>query len=278
MDSSRKIPCGLPLEWIGWYIGRVDSSPATPDVPDGRFQATHWSVILAAGAQGGKQDLAHGALAQLCQTYWAPLYGFIRGRGYSLHDAQDLTQGFFAHLIEHQIYTHADRQKGKFRSFLLASLKNFLLNAHAREQALKRGGACEFLPLNEETAVAAETLFKSTALPGALATEDRFFERQWAETLIRTAFERVEAEFAAEGKNDLFGALEGFLRSGAQPLPTYEQLAARLATPAATIRSHVTRLRARYRTILRAELRRTVDSDEEVDQELRELLRILTAS
>ena len=252
-------------------------APTFDDVPDDRFQATHWSVILAASQTEEAADLAQGALSQLCQTYWAPLYGFIRSRGYSVHDAQDLTQGFFVHLIEHQIYTRADRQKGKFRSFLLASLKNFLLNAYAREQALKRGGACEFLPLHEEQAVAAEALFKSTAVPGALVTEDRLFERHWAETLIRAALDRLQAEFTAEGKGALFAALEGFLRTGAQPLPTYDELAARLAMPAATIRSHVTRLRARYREVLRAELRRTVDSEAEVDEELRELLRILTS-
>ena len=200
---------------------------ATDDGSISRFQATNWSVILAASQSGTTADLAQRALAQLCQTYWAPLYSFIRSRGYALHDAQDLTQGFFAHLIEHQIYTRADRQKGKFRSFLLASLKNFLLNEHAREQALKRGGACEFLPLHEDQAVAAEALFKSTAVPGALAIEDRLFERQWAETLIRTAFGRLAAEFTAEKKGALFDALEGFLRTGANPLPTYDELAAR---------------------------------------------------
>jgi DNA-directed RNA polymerase specialized sigma24 family protein len=255
----------------------VPSAPASHDGLTSRFQATHWSVILAAGQAGDAAEPAQRALSQLCQTYWAPLYGYVRSRGYALHDAQDLTQGFFAHLIEHQIYTRADRRKGKFRSFLLASLKNFLLNEHAREQALKRGGACEFLPLHEEQVVAAEALFKSTVVPRGMATEDRLFERQWAETLIRAAFDRLAAEFAAEGKAPLFEALEGFLRTGTHPLPSYDELAARLATPAATIRSHVTRLRARYREVLRAELRCTVDSEAEVDQELQELLRVLTS-
>ncbi len=241
-----------------------------------RFAATRWSVVLAAGAHETDPEAAHAALTQLCSSYWPPLYGFVRGRGYAVHDAQDLTQGFFAHLIEHQIYARTDQQKGKFRSFLLASLKNFLANARAREQALKRGGACEFLPLEPEQVTAAEALYQSTIVPGALATEDHCFERQWAETLVKGAFDLVAAEYAAGGKNALFGVLEVFLRSSANPLPSYEQLAAQLRMPAATIRSHVTRLRTRYREALRAELRRTVDSEAEVDQELRELLRVLT--
>ena len=102
------------------------------------FAPTHWSVVLAAGESQAEPQIAQTALAQLCQTYWAPLYTFVRSRGYSVHDAQDLTQGFFAYLIEQKIYTRADRQQGKFRSFLLASLKNFLSDAYDREHALKR--------------------------------------------------------------------------------------------------------------------------------------------
>ena len=242
-----------------------------------RFDPTRWSVVLAAGRQAEAPGAAQTALAELCQTYWAPLYGFIRGRGYGLHDAQDLTQGFFCHLIEHQIYARVDRTKGKFRSFLLAAVKHFLNDAYDREHALKRGGGCEFLPLQEEQAVAAEALFQSSAAPGTDTTGDRFFERQWAETLVATTLGRLAAEFEAEGKGPLYKALEAFVQGSADPLPSYDQLATRLVMPAATVRSHVNRLRARYREGLRAELRRTVESDEEVDEELRELLRILTA-
>jgi DNA-directed RNA polymerase specialized sigma24 family protein len=199
-----------------------------------------------------------------------------RRRGYSLHDAQDLTQGFFGHLIEHQIYRRTDQTKGKFRSFLLVSAKHFLGDAYDRERTLKRGGRCEFLPLHEEQATVAEALFQSSIVPGVQTTEDQLFERQWAETLTATALGHLEAEFAAEGKAALFTALEVFVRGGSDPVPSYDQLAGRLEMPAATVRSHVTRLRARYRALLRAELRRTVERDEEVDEELRELLRVLT--
>ncbi len=233
--------------------------------------------MLAAGRDEEAPELARAALAELCQTYWAPLYGFIRGRGYSLHDAQDLTQGFFTHLLEHQIYTRADQTKGKFRSFLLAAVKNFLNDAYDRQRALKRGSANEFLPLHDAQAVSAEALFQSTACPGAAGSADCLFEQQWAETLIGTALQRLAEEFAAGGKADLFRALEVFLRGSAEPLPSYDQLANRLGMPAATMRSHVTRLRARYRDLLRAELRRTVQTEAEVDEELGELLRVLTA-
>jgi RNA polymerase sigma factor (sigma-70 family) len=255
----------------------MQSLPGSADGRGDRFEPTHWSVVLAAGGNEDAPEVAQAALAQLCKSYWAPLYGFIRSRGYPVHDAEDLTQGFFAHLIEHRIYARTDRGKGKFRSFLLASLKNFLTDAYDREHALKRGGACEFLPLHEDQVEAAEAAFQSSTVGGAATTEDRHFEIQWATALIAAAFARLTAEAEAGGKSHLLGVLDIFLRGGAAPLPTYEQLAARLAMPAATVRSHVARLRARYRFFLRAEVRRTVDSEEEVDEELQELLRVLTA-
>lgn len=243
-----------------------------------RFEPTHWSVVLAAGREADTPEPAQTALTELCRTYWPPLYGFVRGRGYSLHDAQDLTQGFFCHLIEHRIYTRVDQTRGKFRSFLLTAIKNFLNNLYEREHALKRGGGCEFLPLHEEQAIAAEVLFQSTTTPEMIVSDDHLFERQWAETLIATTLGRLAAEYEAEGKATLYRALEAFVQGSVEPLPSYEQLGPRLGVPVGTARSHVHRLRARYREILRAELRRTVGSEAEVDGELRELLRVLTAA
>ena len=244
--------------------------------PDGRFEPTHWSVVLAASREVDTGDTAQGPLAQLCRTYWSPLYGFVRGRGYSVHDAQDLTQGFFCHLIEHRLYAHTDQTRGKFRSFLLASLKHFLADAYDRAHALKRGGACEFLPLHEEQVTAAEAMFQGSTAPGVSAAEDQLFERQWAETHDAAALGRLAAEWVTEGKEALFKTLEVFVRGGTEPPPSYDELARRLKMPEATVRSHVNRLRARYRALVRAELRRTVDSEETVDEELHELLRVLT--
>ena len=231
---------------------------------------------MAAGKTQSDPEIARAALAELCQTYWPPLYAYVRGRGYSIHDAQDLTQGFFAYLIEHKIHLRADREKGKFRAFLLASLKNFLSHAREREQTLKRGGGREFLPLDEGRAEAAESLFQTHTSTGSSALpEDKLFEKSWAETLVSTTLDRLAATYKAEGKADLFESFQTFLTAGAEALPAYSELATRLAVAESTIRSHITRLRARYREMLRDEVRRTVNTEAEVDAELRELLRIL---
>ena len=239
------------------------------------FPSTHWSVVLAAGRSQVEPQLAHAALAELCQTYWAPLYGFVRSRGYAVHDAQDLTQSFFAYLIEHKIYARVDRQKGRFRSFLLASLKNFLADVSDRERTLKRGGGQNFLPLHEEQIEYAESLFHTHS---RTSNADLIFDRSWAEALVAAGLERLAADYKRESKEKLFNELKIFVTSGATPLPTYGDLAARLGITESTLRSHVTRLRARYREVLRAEVRQTVATEAEVDEELHELLRMLTAA
>jgi RNA polymerase sigma-70 factor (ECF subfamily) len=237
------------------------------------FPSTHWSAVLAAGKSQVEPDLARAALAELCQTYWTPLYSFVRSRGYTVHDSQDLTQSFFAYLLEHKIYARVDRQKGRFRSFLLASLKNFLADTADRERTLKRGGGQNFLPLHEEQAKQAESLFQTHS---ATRNEDRLFDRSWAEALVATGLERLSADYKRESKEKLFNELRIFVAGGAGPPPTYAELADRLGIAESTLRSHVTRLRARYREALRAEVRRTVDTEAQVDEELHELFRVLT--
>lgn len=254
----------------------MQSLPGTVYGQADPFTATQWSVIVAAGKTQTDPEIASAPLAQLCQTYWPPLYTYVRTRGYSVHDAQDLTQGFFAHLIEHKVHLRADRQLGKFRSFLLASLKNFLSHAREREQTLKRGGGRDFVAFDEGRAEAAESLFQTHVSTNAAAVaDDVLFEKTWAETLVETALDRLAAAYKAEGKQNLFENFQSFLGAGAEPLPSYSELASRLAVTESTVRSHVTRLRARYREMLRAEVRRTVDTESEVDEELRELLRVL---
>jgi DNA-directed RNA polymerase specialized sigma24 family protein len=255
----------------------VKTVPGTARVLGDPFAPTHWSVIVAAAKSQVEPEAAKAALAQLCETYWVPLYTFVRSRGYSLHDAQDLTQGFFAFLIEHKIYARADRTKGRFRSFLLASLKNFLADARDREHALKRGGGKDFLPLNEEQIGEAESLFQTRSNADESDNEDRLFERSWAEALVTAGLERVSASYKLEGKEKLFEELKIYLTGGVDSLPSYTDLASRLGLVASSLRSHVTRLRARYREALRVEVRRTVETETEVDAELRELLRVLTS-
>ena len=237
------------------------------------FPSTQWSVVLAAGRSLAEPEKAQAALGELCQIYWTPLYSFVRSRGYTVHDAQDLTQSFFAHLIEHKIYRRVDRQKGRFRWFLLASAKNFLVNASNRERTLKRGGGQSFLPLHEQQIDEAESLFQTHR---SVSNGDQLFDRGWAEALISAGMERLSAEYKRDSKETLFNELKVFLTGSAEPVPTYSELAHRLRIAESTLRSHVTRLRARYREVLRAEVRRTVDTDAEVDEELHELLRVLT--
>ena len=248
---------------------RVASGQSRSDV----FPSTHWSVVLAAGKSQAEPQTAEAALAELCQVYWAPLYGFVRSRGHTVHDAQDLTQSFFAYLLEHKIYARVNRQKGRFRSFLLASLKNFLADAADKERTLKRGGAQIFLPLHEDQAQEAESLFQTHS---GMSNGDRLFDRSWAEALVSAALERVSEDYKREAKEHLFNELRMFVAGGAEPPPTYAELTDRLGITESTLRSHVTRLRVRYREALRNEVRRTVDSEKQVDQELRELLHVLT--
>ena len=254
----------------------MNSQPRTIHGPGDPFASTHWSVILAAGQDEAEPEAAQTALAELCQTYWAPLYTFVRRRGHSAHDAEDLTQSFFVWLLENKVYLRADSRKGKFRSFLLNCLKNRLADAHDHKQALKRGGGWDPLPLNEAQVETAESLFQTHGATEESPDEDRLFERAWAETLVAAALKRTAAHYRDENKKKLFEELKIFVTGGTTPLPTYSDLAERLSVQASTLRGEVTRLRARYREGLRAEVRQTVESEAEVAGELRELLRVLT--
>ncbi|HEU0370048.1 MAG TPA: hypothetical protein VFR42_12595 [Candidatus Acidoferrum sp.] len=196
----------------------------------------------------------------------------MRSRGYTVHDAQDLTQSFFAYLIEHKIYARVDRQKGRFRSFLLASMKNFLAHASDRERTLKRGGGQNFLPLHEEQIENAESLFQTHSS----SSEDRVFDRSWAAALVTAGLERLAADYKGESKEKLFRELRAFLGGGAGPPRPYAELAVRLGMSESTLRTHVTRLRARYREALHAEVRRTVATEAQAQEELHVLLRVLT--
>lgn len=239
------------------------------------FCSTHWSVVLAAGRSQAEPEVARAALAELCQTYWAPLYSFVRSRGYGVHDAQDFTQDFFAYLIERKIYARVDRAKGSFRSFLLASLKNFIGHAADRERTLKRGGGQILLPLHESQINEAESFLQAH---GGKGNEDWIFDRSWAEALVTAGLGRLATDYKQAGKEGLFNELRSFLAGGAEPPLSYPDLAARLGITESTLRSHVTRLRARYREALRAEVRQTVETEIEVEEELRELFRVLAAT
>jgi len=244
----------------------VKATPGTLQEGGASFTTTHWSVIAQCALTAPE---ATNALAQLCETYWPPIYSFIRRRGYPPGDAQDLTQSFFAYLLRTKDYARVDPIHGKFRSFLLASVKHFLANDWDREQALKRGGGCQFVSLDSETA---ETFYDAAGAPDL--TAELLFDVRWATTLTTGALNSLRQELEGEGKVKLFEQLSGFL-TGGSVIPSYDEMSASTGLPRATVRTHVHRLRLRYREILRGEVGRTVSSPDEIDEELRYLCNIL---
>lgn len=246
--------------------------PGTVQDGGASFVTTHWSLI-AACTNGS--ETADEALAQLCRDYWPPLYSFVRRRGYSPADAQDLVQGFFAFLLETRVYAKTDRNKGKFRSFLLASIKHYMADVWDREHTLKRGGDRSFVSLDEQMEVV-EKMYVNEAATTTL-NEEQAYEQRWATALVTRALARVGEEFADGPKTQLFNGLKPFLTGGVG-LPSQTEVAAKLDMPIDTLRSHLSRLRARYRELLREEVARTVAVAEDVDEELRHLCSILTVA
>jgi RNA polymerase sigma factor (sigma-70 family) len=231
----------------------------------GQFATTRWSLVVAAGA-GDSSPAARDALATLCETYWYPLYVYLRGRGYSAEDAQDLTQAFFARLLEKHALRHADPARGRFRSFLLASLRNFVANQHERESAHKRGGGAPMLSLEMDSA---EGRFQLE--PASTDTPERVFDRLWALTLLERVISRLEAETAARGNPpSRFDQLKAYL-TGDEPALSYAQTASQLGISEAAVKVAVHRLRRRFRDLVRDEISHTVSSPEDVEAELRHL-------
>ena len=245
----------------------MKDTPGTLQEGGASFASTHWSIV----AQSAQTDVpeAANALAQLCETYWAPIYSFIRRRGYAPSDAEDLTQSFFAYFLRTKAYSRTDRLHGKFRSFLLASVKNFLADNWDREQAIRRGGGYRFVSLDQGTA---ESFYDVASAPDS--TAEHLFELRWAKSLTAGALDSLRQELHAEGKARLFEQLKNFL-TGGNVLPSYDEASAQTGLPRATVKTHVHRLRQRYREIVRREVARTVSSPHEIDEELRYLCNIL---
>jgi DNA-directed RNA polymerase specialized sigma24 family protein len=245
-----------------------------PPDRDGLFVSTRWSLVLEASELGRSSARSLDALSELCRIYWRPLYLFLRRQGHNQDDAQDLTQGFFVDLIETRAYARADKEKGRFRSFLLGALKHFVADMRDRDHAQKRGGGVLPLPLNERVLEEMEIFAaRKTADP-----PEQIYDREWAATLVRQTMSRLENEAAITGKADIFGYLKPFLATPDETAIPYEEIARRSQRLVTTLRSDVARLRARYRTILREEVRGTVAGDDEVDDELRHLCRVLVAA
>lgn len=247
----------------------VDSPETTRTEPAHRpeFLTTHWSVVL--GAARNDTTHARAALARLCQTYWPPLYAFVRRRGYSPEDAQDLTQGFFEHLLEKNAVASVSPAKGRFRSFLLASLNNFLAGEWTKARAQKRGGG-QVISLD---AASAETWLSQAASHDC--TPEKAFELRWAITLLEQVYRQLEEEHQSQGKAESFAALRTTLAGSREAAP-YAEIARQLGLSEAGARVAAHRLRQRYRELLRETIAETVGSREEVDEELRDLMRILS--
>jgi RNA polymerase sigma-70 factor (ECF subfamily) len=245
--------------------------PGTLQEGGAAFQTTHWTVVFRAGEPDSEAS-ARQALSRFCEAYWPPFYSFLRHRGYSSADAQDLVQGFFAHLLEQNTLSRADRQKGRLRTFLLGSLENFLYNEYDRARALKRGGGKQVLSIEEHLPEAEAAMLATVHLSDAGC-----YDLVWASNIVSRAWKNLEDEFEAEGKAEWLEELRPFVAGGSARPPSQEEAATRLRVPIATLRTWLSRLRQRFRESLRAEVGTTVSDSADIDGELRHLYQILMA-
>ena len=233
------------------------------------FHTTHWSAVLAAGDRHAPN--CEQALAALCRTYWYPLYGYVRGCGFSPEDAQDITQSFFCRLIEVDLLARANRDRGRFRWFLLKSLQNFLRNEITRAGAQKRGGGRDVVSWD---AMEAEQRYAAELVdPGSA---DLIFDRRWARAIMEQALDKLSGEFSRSGRRELFERLRHYLACEARE-GEYVNIASELGLSTAAVKVTVYRVRQRYREIIRSEIAHTVSDPAEVDDELRHLAQLLSA-
>ena len=243
------------------------SEPASVDSKAEIFATTHWSEVLQAGETDSPQ--AAEALARLCRAYWYPLYAYVRRQGRTVEDAQDLTQEFFARLLDRQYLRLADRNRGRFRTFLLTSLKHFLINEWNKSKREKRGGGRQIISLDGEDT---ETRFR--AEPTEDRSPDKAFDRRWAMVLLDRVLEQLQVEFTAAERGQLFEELKSFL-TGEENEVSYTEIGRRLWMTESNLKVTVYRLKRRYRELLRAEIARTVDDPKAIDEEMRDLFAAL---
>jgi RNA polymerase sigma-70 factor (ECF subfamily) len=232
------------------------------------FTTTHWSVVLAAGQTN--TPLAAAALAELCRSYWYPLYAFVRRKGHSPHDAEDLTQAFFARLLEENYIADADRERGRFRTYLLAALTHFLADEWDKARRLKRGGGREMISFDAASAEERYRLEPVDQLDAA-----KLYERRWVTTLFDKVLARLEEEFRDSGKGELFDGLKSCLLAEDSGT-SYAHLGARLGLKEDAVKQAVHRMRRRYRELFREEIAQTVAGPGEVEDELKHLFAVLS--
>lgn len=243
----------------------MTSEHSTPvsSAPGDVFATTHWTVVLAAGARHTPQ--ADSALEELCRTYWFPLYAYVRRRGHAKADAEDLVQAFFARFLAKNYLAGLSAERGRFRAFLLASLKHFLANEWDKAQTQKRGGGAAHLSLDWQTA---DTQFQVAATHEP--SPDRAFDREWALALLAKVIGRLQAECAADGKAKLFEQLKIFLTAGGGE-SAQGGVAQALGMEEGAVRVAIHRLRKRYRALLREEIAQTLADESQVDAEMQAL-------
>jgi RNA polymerase sigma factor (sigma-70 family) len=234
------------------------------------FHTTHWSIILA--AMNPDAPGSRAALASFCQSYWMPLYAYVRRRGHEVEDAKDLTQAFFEQVIDKNLLSGVKREGGKFRSFLLTALKHFLINEWHRDRAGKRGGGKQMISIDE----AAEEGYQRNLAEHE--TPESIYERQWALTVLGQVIRKLGEEHTASGKSEVFVHLKGCLPGSEDSSGHYREAAAALNMNEAALRMAVTRLRRRYGEILRAEIASTVASPQDIDDEIAHLIQAVSGS
>ena len=233
------------------------------------FVTTRWSVILSASRFANEEQRARDALAELCRTYWRPIFSFVRGRGYSIEDAQDLTQDFFVTILKNDWLQHADRNRGRFRSLLLRSLQNFLINAAKKSHTRKRGGDVEFVSWHDWMSEGPSDLSIPAAMLESLPPE-RLFDLTWAATVVEHALQRLREECESKDKLWLFQTLSPHLTEERDEV-SYAELSAELGIAETGVKKQLHNMRQRYRTLLRAEVSQTVENPADVDDEIRYL-------
>ena len=246
----------------------MKNRPGTLQEGGAPFYTTHWSVVVQA-MESQPPASVQQALGDFCQAYWPPLYTFVRRRGYAPADAQDLVQGFFAHLLAEDTLSRADREKGRLRTFLLGAFQRYLASEYGRVHTLKRGAGQQIVSMDDGLAGAAEALLAVGDL-----NDVNTYDRTWVQTLVDRAWERLQNEFAVESKASLLNEIKPFLLGGTE-LTSQEEVAVRLEMPFATLRTVLRRARLRYRNALRDEVARTTTDPAQVDEEMRYLYQLL---
>ena len=239
------------------------------------FATTRWSLILSAANSEGEEQKARDALAELCRTYWRPIFLFGSHRGYSTEDAQDLTQDFFVMILETNWLQHADPNRGRFRSLLLKSLQNFLVNAAERTQARKRGGDAQFVSWDDWMAEASSQLSISSQALDSLPPE-RLFDLRWAATVVEQALRRLREECESKGRLRLFDVLSSHLTAERADV-SYANLSDALGLAESAVKKQLHNMRQRYRWLLRDEVAHTVENPADVEDEIRYLCAVLAA-